>query len=395
MARYEVKVGATESDLIGRPCTLLAGGKKAQGFQIVSRGKCSTVERESLWRIAHDNPLAEYYITLTLAKLREIDRDLLKLEEFLRSRLPRISGKTTNIIVVRLFLEEGDSISNSDLEYLWDLLNISGNDVAVPPILAFPKMVQFNKRIYQKFIQGFLSLSSSYQPNKLACSVPWGLSRGDVAEVLSWYDVADPRFYLMDFGGRKPFSPAQEMIISSVLRKVNELHENEFYLYGFDVKPHKPGRDELPAENLLLLASGFNAVGPRRTPPRMSPQMIQRLRSSGPQPIPQSIRIFQRSDYGFHKLAEPGASREFGAWLPSLQSIGGRITIRSINDPSQLANFQRLGRAFNYSVQSPEASLLAVKVGEQKLKEHLLTKDQAKKVVPRIEKIRKTAQIRH
>lgn len=389
MAKINIKEECTEDELIGRPCTLSIGAKTAKGFQVVSRGKTSLVEREVLWKMAAQNPMAEYYFTLTLKKLREIDKDREKLQEFLVSRLPRIGGKTTNVIVVRLLVDAGDTIQKNDLEYLWDLLNISGNDIAVPPILSWPRMSPFDKEKYKKFVKDFVSLSSSYQPDKLACAIPWGLSRGDIDDVISWYKQVQPQVYLMDFGGKRPFSLSQEMIMSTLLRKATELHGNNYYLYGFDIKPHKLGADELPAENVLLLASGFNAVGPRRTPPRLSPQMLERIRSAGIRPVTESVRVFSSDDYGYHKLADPILLKQFGDWIPTLQSTKGQVTIEAINDVGNAPLFQKLGKAFNFAMQGPEASVLAKKVDEGKLKAHLLSKDQAKKVVPRIEKIKR------
>lgn len=360
---------------------------------MIARGKTSLAEREVLWKARKDNPIAEYHVPLTLKTLREIDKDRAKLDEFLANRFPRINGKTTNFIVVRLMLEPGDAIKSTDIEYLWDLLNISGNDVAVPPILSWPRMSPFDNEAYKKFVKGFVSLSTSYQPDKLACVIPWGLPRSEVAEVISLYKSLQPNVYVADFGGKKPFVSAQEIIMSALLRKVRELHKNKYYLYGFDIKPYKQGGDERPAENVLLLASGFNAIGPRRSRTRLTKEMVERIKKIGPRPITETMQIFSPQDYGFHKMVSQQQLERFEEWMPSIQSAENSVRFEDIHkkDPVKIRVFERLGKAFNFAQQCPEATVLVKKVDEDTLKKHLLSKVQAKEIIPKIEKIKKKA----
>ncbi len=384
-----VKLVREEDDLMGRSCELRPNAKEVYGFQVAKRGKSTGLESAIMIDETGGRAIAEYYVPLSLDKLREIDNDKEKLKDFLTSRLPRIkTGSTINMLVVKLVVEGTQRITSSDIDYVWDMLQVSGNDILAPPLVAYPKGTPNEMEEYSSVVKEFLQRASSAHHERMACSIPYSASRGDVADITSLFADVGPQVYVLDFGGKKPFDSAQEMIMSALFRIADRSAKEsnrDFYLYALDVKPFKSGADTTVAENIMLAGAGFNAVGPRHTVPPMKPEVLARLAIMKPNPLDRT-KVFIQSDLGYHIISERGVKGSFTKWMGTMRSD---IDVSTLEKPENDEVTRSLARAYSYAQLIPGARLIDQGIERKTLKSDLDSKVLPQEVVKRIQKIKK------
>ena len=386
MAKYSVGMDCSDDDLIGRVCELLVNGKRANGFQIAKRGKLSMIESEPFSNAEFGQNIAEYYFSISLKKLREIDSDKDKQDEFLTSRLPKIkTSSTVNAVIIVLELEAGESVLEKDVEYLWDMLSISGNDLIVPPFLSTTG--KQDGIAYLEFVKAFLDVDDPTD-GSVVCTVPSYLPHSGISELMKVYEGHGPNVFMLDFNGRKPFNSGSEIQMTKLIREAKKVCGEKFYMYGFDAKPCKQGAEGLLSEELMLSAAGFNAVGPRRTVPSKSRDFIEMMRANPASPLDVN-KVFSPDDYGYHKLREADVFTEFQAWLPGVKSLKKELDLKSPLGKTAADTVRKLSKAFSYSAQLPEVGEINTRVKEQDLRKHLKTKVLPEEVLPKIDKMKR------
>ncbi len=392
MTGCRVTLKGREDDLIGRLCTISVGSKSAAGYQIVRSGRASLIEREAHSELKSSQRMSEYYIKIGLNQLREIDSNREKMKEFLGSRLPKIKKlESINVIIVRLDLQVGDRLDVKDIEYLWLMLQMSGNDLIVPPFVSIPRESEFDKDTYFRFLDSFLEMSKSYQPERIVCGVPCQIQRRAIGDLMEKYMDLGTQVYVVDFGGSKPFTPDNEIIIGDVLIQASKIEAEtgqDSFFYGLDVKPHKQGSEDLVAENQVLAAAGFNAVGPRHTVGPIKPEVIAKLIERFPSPIDRK-RVFSSRDYGYHRISEPSVLKDFEGYVSRVKTIAGDVDLLELRKPSNGALVDRLSRGYSFTLLGREAKLLDESVNERSLKPFLESKVLPALLIPNIQRLKR------
>jgi len=380
MSAIRVLAVEEEPELLGRSASAQVGRKTAKGLQIARRGSPSRLEK-ILLPTPSETIIREFYLELTLDTLRALDSDRAKLDRFLGRRLAQVGPGSLNVVVVRLRLAEGQKIVHKDVEYLWDLLNTSNIDFVVPPLLEG----DYDQQV--AFVQQFLEVGSNFDRERLVHMIPYEVSHRNITNFLDMYgDEAGP-VYVLDFRGKHPFRREAEMWMSRVIAHARETFDEKFFTYGFDVKPHKQGRGNLVAENILLFASSMNAVGPRHTV-RPLPDFVRlHLAQATPNPLGRQ-RIFMKSDYGYHPLVESATGEAFASWLATAPLPSGTpMSLEELStNPKMLRTLSTVFTGLNLE---SEAKKSDEKVRDHSLRDHLERKRLPREIIPRIEFIKR------
>ncbi len=391
MAKKIVNLIDQEDELLGRLCSINPGSKGVVGFQVVKKGRTTSMETEISIDISGGKIVNEYYVPLDLTKLRLIDSDKQKLREFISHMLPRIkTNSSVNMIIIKLKLEGNEKLETKDIDYLWDMMQITGNDVVVTPIIEYPKGTNNPIGLYSDFVKNFIKKTDSKQDQRIACSIPYSASRRDVGDIIDLYKDLAPQVFILDFGGKKPFEPTQEIIISATLDKIKKTtkeNKNDFFLYAYDVKPFKSGSVDIVAENMMLASSGFNAVGPRHTVPPMNPDVIIKLLTKNPNPLTR-LKVFEPSDLGYHTISEASIQTKFEKW--AIKQKEG-LDVKSLSNLENENVTRKLSHAYSYSQLLPEAKSIDASISENTLKKDLDIKVLPRSIIKHVEKIKKGA----
>jgi len=384
MVRCNINLESLDDDLIGRVCKLSVPDKEAIGFQIARKGKSSLIETEQYQKSPISQNITEYYISLDLQTIRDIDSDADKQHKFIVDKMPKINKPgTINTVIIRLMLDRNEKVTHQDVEYLWDLLNITGNDIIVPPFFSFSE--DYNLNTYMDFVKDFISIEKP-SSGEIACAIPAQIPHSGIDPLLKMYEDVGVNSYIIDFDGKKPFNNRSEIQLSKLLREIPKTNDEKYFLYAFDVKPHKQGSDELVAEDMLLSASGFNAVGPRHTVSRKSKDFIEKMKVSDPRAF---LKTFSSTDYGYHKITEGEVFEDFENWIPSVSALKKPFDLRGTLTNSQQGKLRILARAYSQRNQFPEIIEVNQKVADQKLRSHLDSKILPREIIPHIDKMKR------
>lgn len=267
----------------------------------------------------------EIHMPLDLAKLRYMDSDEEKRAAFFTRNFPENLQGTSllSVVVLTIDIKVGDEISEDDVEYINDILMWEANDIYITPILKFQDGIgtEDRVRIYDDFVKRLLEEKNKVTRNlRVGMSVPFFYPRKKINNIFGLYSAEDkvPQFVLMDFARSRLTSHSMIGKIQRVKANFNEEGAEKYYLYGFNVKPHKRG-DEVPlAEDVGTFLSGLNSIGKTY---RLSDNPVRYI------PTPDAWwklpKAFTADDYKYHTLEEKSIKNRFKAW--SDENLGTNI----------------------------------------------------------------------
>ena len=251
------------SDSILKNVTLRVGSK-----QLDHISKCieRTTDLKTLSNVPDGNVLNECYVDLTLDKLRELDSDTYAQDQYILSRSKFLDKGLINVVVIKLMLNEGETLETGDYEYLNNLLAWRRNDIYLMPLLEYGKSVPRQQRIdgYLSFVDQMIQDRTSWigDNTPIGMSIPDYIPRPIVEVLFNKYGDCGATFVGLDFNNNRMDKPSDKTGI--VVRHFRQCKEEKTFLYGINVKPYKKGAD-IAAWDIYMSHGSFNAIGPTHT----------------------------------------------------------------------------------------------------------------------------------
>lgn len=210
--------------------------------------------------------LNECYVNLSLNKLRELDGDTYAHDQYILSRSKFLDKNLINIMVIKLKLEDGETLCDGDYEYLNQLLTWNRNDIYLMPLIEYGGSVDRQDRIdgYTSFVKRMLNEKDTWMNNNtpIGMTIPDYLPRPFVNELFNQYSDCGATFIGIDFNNSRMSKPSDQT--GTVLRHFKICNDEKFFLYGINVKPYKKGADK-SAWDIYMAHGSFNAIGPTHT----------------------------------------------------------------------------------------------------------------------------------
>ncbi len=316
----------------------------------------------------------EIFLKLDVNKLREIDNDEIARESFLMRRIFDSFAYSTNLlkmIVVVLVLKPKNLDKNSDeylndkdLEYLNYMLMWIYNDIYVMPLIHFENEVvkdeetgkekiieiPLDKRIsfYNDFVRRMLEIKNSIAPKVVTTlTIPSYYKQRELDTLFGIYEMENtyPQLVVVDFGNKRLTSSRIIGRIPKVHKHYREMGEERYFIYGFNVKPHKKGMDAPLAEDFGSFLTGINAIGPPHNlgKPKFPPALTS---------LDHLPKVFETEEYKYLSLSNKRVRTKFGTWAYDM--LGVEINFKN---PKKISSSTI--RKYNaYSINN-EASLIS------------------------------------
>ena len=278
---------------------------------------------ENVYLKSVEKAFYEVFMRADLQTIRNIDSDPDLRQAFIDSRLPPnvaaknvINGSLIPLIILVLEIKVGDTLLDSDVNYINDILTWISNKIYVTPILRFADEIHREDRI--KFYMDFLSrllVSKKTLSEKIraAASIPSLFGPSKIPHVLETYkdENKSPSFVVVDFDRNRITSSRMIGATNGVRRffMKEEGPEPKYAVYGFNVKPFKKGEESPLAEDMGCYISGISAIGD-----------VYRLNNAAPMFVPPVLkladlpRVFNSEQYKYTKLDNEDAVNDFSNW---------------------------------------------------------------------------------
>jgi len=277
---------------------------------------------------APKNKLVECHIKVTKQKLDDMDGDREKQTKFIEQNFARVYGEYL-LIIPKVLLREGETLTQTEIRYLVDLLGFPGNIIYVAPLFYYYDVTEkgnisvkdpVKSDLFFQLTENFLRELNNDSVNTVGLMLPAGVAHNEVSNLLNLYKDFSTPISIVDFYGRATLDAyvmLKPLLSESETYNLRQKHKEKYILYSFDSKPYY-GRGNLRAAiNILRYDMGFSSFGPRHT---------NRYNAKNrPQPPPGQEeevnipKIFYRGHYSY---SEPGLDlprSNFLRWLESNQ----------------------------------------------------------------------------
>lgn len=310
------------------------------------------------------NSFYEVFLRASLSQMREIDGSETERLKFINRRFPPMiaqdnltGGPLLPVIIMMIDFLPGDSFLDGDIEFISDILTWGPNKIFVTPLIKFDDAIPDERRvvIYNDFVRRLLGAKNRVSDRiRVAASVPAFYPRRNLEELLNLYSdenrSADMVF--LDFKRERITSPR-------IIGKVDRIHSyfnaestENYYIYGFNVKPHKRGAETPDAEDIGCFLRGINAIG-----------NMYRVNNISRVFIPDTLewkdlpRVFNNGMYKYTRLNDPTARNELIEWA---DINGGAIS----NTDAPNSHVSQVIPKFNLDKVGLEAKLVSALVRE-------------------------------
>ncbi len=300
VSRYTVKnVSTLETpSSTFRNVTLEAGGHSLNHFS-----KCTerTADYRTLRASGDGRVLNECYLYMSPNRLRELGDDREVQDRYILDHCKFRSQGLVNVLMIKLRIQATDRLEDSDYDTLNSLLTWGDNDIYVMPLLEFGEGIDRIQMIerYEEFVSRMLETKNSWIDGgaNVGMSIPQLYPKHKVEDLFGLYGDESPAFVAIDFNNG--CMDNAERNVGPVIRHFGEIDEEDFFLYGVNVKPYRRGPDEAYAWDIHMFRNSFNAVG--TTHPRLgtvtSPLEADRtMRAFDPHDVKYRILDDQRLD---------------------------------------------------------------------------------------------------
>ena len=279
----------------------------------------------------------EIYIKIDVNTLREIDNDVEKRDRFIRRHILdsiEYAGNITKMLVITLIItpenmdpsNKKSYLDDQDIEYINDMLMWEYNDIYVIPILHFePKRITDEKgnvidiievpsdkrmEFYNNFVKRLLEEKNSISEKVMpTVTIPIFYKRRAIEDLFELYknEAYEPNFVVVDFGNTRLLSQKMIGVLPRVHKHFASLDEEKYFIYGFNVKPHRKGMQIANAEDIGTYLSGINAIGPSHKLSNAPVVIINPSLATLP-------KILDDNDYKYHSLDSKNTQRVLEEW---------------------------------------------------------------------------------
>jgi hypothetical protein len=319
---YRVKLAELNDNLpFLRLATLDIGGNSLADFNRAVCKKFTNSFISSVYLRHVKNSIYEVPLELDLDLLRLIDGDEEQRKKLIYSKLPPTIiersgsfGRLIPIIFMTVEFNRGDSFTDEDIEFILDILTWPSNALFVAPTIRFGDEIERTDRIkiYDDFVTRLLRSKNQISSNiKVAGFLPSFYPRPSVPKIFDLYEDENvaPDLFVIDFKGERLTSPSVIGKINRIMSHFGAKKEENYYIYGFNVKPFKKGEEGPNAEDVASFTYGLNAIGDKY---RMKPI---KFRPSPMNTLADAPRVFANDIYKYRRLNEDRIIADFSSWV--------------------------------------------------------------------------------
>jgi len=333
------------------------------------------------------NKLVECHIKVTKQKLDEMDSDREKQIKFIKDNFARVYGEHL-LIIPKVLLREGETLTQTEIRYLVDLLGFPGNIIYVAPLFYYYDITGMGNisvkdpvksDLFFQLTDNFLRELNKDSVNTVGLMVPAGVAHKEVSNLLNLYKDFSTPITIVDFYGRATLDTyvILKPLLSESEYNLRQKQDEKYILYSFDSKPYY-GRGNLRAAiNILRYDMGFSSFGPRHTNRYNAKNRPQPPPGQEEVSIP---KIFYKDHYSYSypDLEEPRS--DFLGWLQSNQ-------IQVPNDNQAYANLvKKYHKDYEYENFINSVSKMKEAASENKLDSLLGNINELNKVMKKIKK---------
>ncbi len=255
--------------------------------------------------------LHETYSRINRSLLRSLNGDVGKQGEYVKrqySLLRKLSEQFPEgkhiVIHFSEFVGDAESVEIPDekeTQYLIDLMDLPGvSAISVPAINGVPGGE------YLSFVKTFLKLIETRRPKKIVGLIPY-LAYHELDPLITFYLDEGVRSFAVDLHGRNPIAswPNVRFAISTLRREARVAGE-DIFVHALNTGCRStPRQDVRPATDMLCIMAGFDSFGRSHVTPKVTADLVGPLRKSSEE----ALRLFNRGDYGYHKLRDAESVR--------------------------------------------------------------------------------------
>jgi hypothetical protein len=309
-----------EDVLLGSNIELSVNNKCLSGFQLSKKSNCTKYERK-VYSKPNEMHLREYSISITPSKLDELDSSREELDKFVKYYFSGMRNSAdVNMAIFRVDISK-DKLEERHLSMLSQLLQLSSNDIIVPPFLKIANDTKFDSEYYNSMVKTILDdIGPTSTP--IACSIPAQASRMDIRSMVDKSGNGNSQIYVVDYDGQKVMGPSNEIMLRTLMkgiRGIEKEYEEGSFVYGYDVRPNpKNGSDKDFVESQLLPAVGLNGVGPKRKRTIITKAIADKIGMMDPL---DTKRLFCSEDYRLYSINSGRVTDQFSAFAEDVCGV--------------------------------------------------------------------------
>lgn len=344
------------------------------------KSNCTKFERGVYSKLG-ENKIREYAIDITPSRLDELDADRGELDKFTKDKFSKLrNSNEMNMMVFRVDVSK-EKLEERHISMLSNLLQLSGNDIIVPPFVKISKESKFDVDQYLSYYRTFEDYLGS-TISSIACPIPGQSSTKDIRQIMNELGGKHCQIFVVDFDGQKVISPSNEISLRTVMGGIRNL-EKEYgegsFFYGFDARPNpKNGTDKDFIESQILASVGLNAVGPKRKRTVLPPNIAKLLGESDPLDV---CKLFCEDDYRQYSIRSGRVTEDFSTFVDDMWGI----------DYSTLKydKMRELTAAFNHNARSENIPNINQSISENTLVDLIQSKNTPEYVMKVAKKVAK------
>jgi hypothetical protein len=315
--------------------------------------------------------LHETYTKISRVQLQSLNGDVDKQADHVKRQyglVRRLSDRSseTKPVVVHFteFVSDKKPVEPPDekqTQYLIDLMNLPG-------ISAFsvPVVYGIEGSEYVRFAKTFLELMKSRERVSIVGLIPY-VAYQELGPLISLYLDEGIRLFAVDLRGRNPIASWTNVrFVIGTLRKEARLAGEDIFVHALNAGCRSTSRQDIrPATDMLCVTAGFDSFGRSHVTPKVTADLAGPLRRASEE----TLRVFNRGDYGYHKLSDIESRR-----FPHEENASTALSdIASANEYRLKMAAKNWFNAERQGLESSTVNNLLTK-GEMSIGEHLQSK---------------------
>jgi len=192
--------------------------------------------------------------------------------------------------------------SGTELEYILNTASIISDIVPVPNFRNITTNIDsdFQFSEYTKFLENVITNFESYKNKKPIMGVIPKLSWINTEKLVNFYIDKGLNAFYVDFAARNSITAERDFLhVFSVLQEHDLIEKSFVYAFNVDAGRLSKNATVVNARDILSYGFGFDAMGRKHRRVKASSETWRKINT-----LPNRVRLFNRFDYGYHKILE-------------------------------------------------------------------------------------------
>ncbi|MCJ7430141.1 hypothetical protein MUO83_02845 [Candidatus Bathyarchaeota archaeon] len=235
----------------------------------------------------------------------------MKAEKDFDVRLQTKFGRTDSAHEVNIGILESESASypsGTELDYVLKTASIISDIVPIPNFHSITANIDSDSQFleYTKFLENVISNVESYKDRKPIMGVIPKLSYTNTEKLVEFYIDKGLNAFYVDFAARNSITAQRDFLhVFSVLHEHDLIEKSFVYAFNVDAGRLSKNATVVNARDILSYGFGFDAIGRKHRRVKASSETWRRINT-----LPNRVRLFNRYDYGYHKILEAEKIKE-------------------------------------------------------------------------------------